>query len=125
MSLNPPTGWTVWSSEADGRLILAYRPDVFDADTFPAACLPTIYLTNGLDTRRPGAGQYHTDQWKVVLYLEPEVEVSSDSYESRDAGLTGAMDLSTRFAGGEIEYREAYQLPREAYLDKLDELTTD
>lgn len=125
MSLNPPTGWTVWSREDDGRLILAYRPDVFDAETYPAACLPTIYLTDGLDKRRPGAGQRHTDQWRVVLYLEPEVKVSADSYENHDAGIAGTIDIATRFAAGEIDYREAYQLPRQTYLDKLDELTRE
>lgn len=41
-----PEGWRVWS-ESDDRLILAYRPDVFDGAGFAAPCLPTLYVTRG------------------------------------------------------------------------------
>jgi len=49
-----PAGWRLWNEEPDGRVILAFRPDVFDADRFDPACLPTIYLSNGSRRRRPG-----------------------------------------------------------------------
>ena len=46
-------GWRVWNAETD-RVILAYRPDVFDGGEFPAACMPTLYVTHGQRNRRPG-----------------------------------------------------------------------
>jgi len=113
--------WTVWS-QTEAKLILAYRPDVFDSEQFPAPCLPTIYLTRGQRTRRPGADRTGED-WYVTLYLEPEVDRTADSYTEREAAVEGAVDIANRFAAGELAYRSLYQLPREAYLDELDELT--
>lgn len=116
-------GWRVWNEESGGRTVLVYRPDVFDADRFPAACLPTIYVTNGSPRQRPGAAQRETDTWHVNLILEPDVEAETNRYDDRSAAVDGACDLAERFAAGEIDYRGAYQVPREAYFDKLDELT--
>lgn len=119
-----PDGWQVWSDEAD-RIVLVYRPDVFDTQAFPAACLPTIYVTHGRRRRRPGADRRArtTDPWYVTLFLEPDVERDADAFESREAALTGALALAERFADGEFAYRELYQVPRDDYLDRLDELT--
>ncbi|WP_143165451.1 DUF5820 family protein [Halobaculum gomorrense] len=116
-------GWRLWTEEPNGRAIVVYRPDVFDADRFPAPCLPTVYLTDGSRRARPGAGQRRTDEWHVTLFLEPEVEGASATFDDRAAALDGVVDVTERFAGGEIDYRGAYQVPREAYLDKLDDLT--
>jgi len=113
--------WTVWN-EAEEELILAYRPDVFDSDAFPAPCLPTIYLTRGRRTRRPGA-QRSGEDWYVTLYLEPEVDRDADSYDDRAAAVEAAVDLANRFAAGDLDYRALYQVPRADYLDELDELT--
>jgi len=113
--------WSVWN-RTETNLILAYRPDVFDSESFPAPCLPTIYLTRGRRTRRPGATRTGED-WYVTLYLEPEVARSPDSYPDRDTAVEGAVTLANRFAAGDIDHRELYQVPREAYLDELDELT--
>lgn len=115
-------GWTVWS---DGRekAVLAYRPDVFDSQAFPAPCLPTIYLSKGRRRRKPGKQTRPDDPWYVTLALEPEVDRDADSYDSREAAEAGANDLAARFASGELDYRSLYQVPREDYLDKLDELT--
>ncbi|NHX37650.1 MULTISPECIES: DUF5820 family protein [Halolamina] len=118
-----PEEWTVWTEQRDGRVILAYCPDVFDADEFPAACLPTIYVTNGSRADRPGAGQYATEQWHATLFAEPEVEIANETRESRAAAVEAAVDVAARFAAGEIDYRGAYQQPRERYLHELDELT--
>ena len=117
-----PAGWRVWNEETDGRVILAYRPDVFNAETFPAACLPTIYITNGSPRRRPGAGSVETDTWQVTLFFEPEIEATTVRYDDRGAAVTGAVETAQSFADGEIDYREAYQVPREDYFEKLDEL---
>ena len=124
MSLDTlPDGWTVWNEEPEGRVILAYRPDVFDADAFPAACLPTIYVTNGSRNARPGAGQFQTDEWHATLFAEPEIELATTERDSRAAAVEAAVDIATRFAEGDVDYRGAYQVPREAYFAELDELT--
>ena len=118
-----PEGWEVWNEEAEGRVILVFRPDVFNEDGFPPECLPTIYLTNGSRRRRPGAGQYATDEWHVVLFLEPEIEAAAETYDDRSAAVAAAVDVATRFVDGDVDYRAAYQVPREAYFERLDDLT--
>ena len=115
-----PAGWQCWHEERD-RVILAYRPDVFDSKAFPAPCLPTIYVTSGSPRRRPGGTD--TNTWQVTLFLEPEIEAVSEQYDDRAAAIDGAIEHAERFAGGEIDYRALYQVPREAYFDRLDELT--
>lgn len=117
-----PSGWRVWNEEPEGRIILAYRPDVFDSEAFPAACLPTIYVTNGSPQRRPGAGSVDTDYWQVKLFLEPEIEATTRRYDDRQTAINGAVDTAQRFAEGRVDYRACYQVPRESYFDKLDEL---
>ncbi|WP_254863281.1 DUF5820 family protein [Halovivax gelatinilyticus] len=120
-------GWEIWTAEDDGRTVYAYRPDVFDGDEYPAPCLPVCYLTPGTQTRRPGQNptdRTTTDDWFVTLYLEPEVYVDDvHRFESRSDAESFARSLLARFADGELDYREAYQIPREHYLDRLDELT--
>ncbi|USZ67894.1 DUF5820 family protein [Halorussus salilacus] len=122
-----PEGWTVWNDEPGGRRILAYRPDVFDTEQFPPACLPTIYVAGGAPNRPPGeteAASGAPDVWRVQFFLEPDVElVSARTHDSREAALDAAGELAREFARGDLDYRGAYQVPREAYLDRLDELT--
>lgn len=126
MSLDSlPAGWQVWNEEPDGRVVLAFRPDVFNSQDFPAPCLPTIYVTNGSPRRRPGAGALETDRWQVKLFLEPDVEADTERYDAREAALAGAVAYAERFVDGEIDYRRLYQVPREAYLDELDERIDD
>lgn len=123
---DPPGGWATWTDEDGGRLILAFRPDVFDAERYPAACLPTIHVSNGPTRRRPGARSRPTDRWHVTLRLEPEVRVGDQTeYDSREAAREAARDLAARFDAGAVDYRDAYQVldGRRAYLDRLDELT--
>lgn len=118
-----PTGWTVWHDDPDGRGILAYRPDVFDAEAYPAPCLPTIYVAEGARTRRPGSARRRADEWRVTLFLEPEIDAGVERYDGREAAVEGAVAVARRFADGEIDYRSLYQVPREEYFDRLDELT--
>ncbi|WP_168927102.1 DUF5820 family protein [Natronorubrum aibiense] len=119
-------GWDVWSHGDDGRLVLAYRPDVFNADDFPAACLPTLYVTHGKRTRRPGTNPTsrtgETD-WYVTLYLEPDVSAENERFSTRDDAVSRALELARAFTDGEIDYRGLYQVPRERYFEQLDELT--
>lgn len=116
-------GWRVWSAEEE-KLVLAYRPDVFDGDAFPPPCLPTIYVTRGRRNRRPGPNRPGPGaSWWVTLFLEPEVDHGGESFPDREAAVEGARDLAARFATGEIDYRDLYQVPRPDYFEKLDELT--
>jgi hypothetical protein len=115
-------GWTVWNDEPR-KIILTYRPEVFNTDAYPAPCLPTIHIRKGRPSRKPGRNTPAPDaSWYVQLYLEPDVSMVDESYDGREAGETGARRLAEQFATGEIEYRALYQVPRERYLDKLDEL---
>lgn len=118
------TGWTVWN-ETTERCVLVYRPDVFDTQEFPAPCLPTMYLTHGRRSRRPGSelDPSADDPWYVTLFLEPEVERDPERFETREEAVSGALDLAERFANGDIDYRGLYQVPREDYFAKLDKLT--
>lgn len=117
-------GWQVWNAE-DTRVILAYRPDVFNGSEFPAPCLPTVYVTRGRRNRRPEGNRNLPPNapWMVTLYLEPEVKRDPDAYDTFSAALEGAEELTRRFADGELDYRGLYQVPRERYFEKLDELT--
>ena len=116
-------GWTVWNAETE-RAILAYRPDVFDGSAFPAPCMPTIYIARGRRSRRPeGNRNLPPDApWLVRLRMEPEIDRKPDAYDTRSDAVQAAIGLTERFADGEIDYRSLYQVPREAYLGKLDEL---
>ncbi len=117
-------GWTVWNDD-DDRAVLAYRPDVFDGTTFPAPCLPTVYVTRGRPNRRPEGNRTLPPNapWVVTLRLEPDVEHESDTHGSRADAIEGAERLTGRFSAGDLDYRSLYQVPREPYLDELDELT--
>lgn len=118
-----PDGWTVWSDEPDGRVVLVYRPDVFDGQAHPAACLPTIYLTNGpRDNRRPRSRMRpaERDTWHVTLTLEPEVtHPGGGSFDDREAAVEAAVELARQFDDGKLDLRGVYQVPREGYLETL------
>lgn len=122
-----PDGWEVWSDEDDGRAVLVFRPDVFDTDSFPPECLPTMYLTNGPKRRRrppSAADRRRRDTWHVTLFLEPEVEhPEAPEFDSRAAAVEGSVDVARQFAEGDLDLRGCYQAPRAAYLDRLAELT--
>lgn len=119
MERSLPHGWQMWHN-SDDRVVLTYRPDVFDGERVPAACLPTIYVTRGRRSRRPGRTRTDRDSWFVTFYLEPEVKQSEGRFESRNAAFDRANQLARRFDAGEIDYREPYQVPRPAYFELLD-----
>ncbi|MFB6270972.1 MAG: DUF5820 family protein [Halobacterium sp.] len=117
-------GWQVWNDD-EGTTILVYRPDVFDGQDFPAECIPTIRVTQRPPSQRKRRAGSDPSGWFVSLRLEPEVRVkdADGSFDTREAAEDGARDLAERFAAGDVDYRGAYQIPREHYLDELDELT--
>lgn len=124
-----PAGWSVWNAEPGGQVILAYRPDIFEGESFPAACLPTLFVSRSSpDQRRRGPPSETGDSdWHVTLYLEPEVRVRDreTTETDRDTALEAARDLAADFSAGEIDVRDAYQVPRDAYLSELERLTGD
>ncbi|MFB6219692.1 MAG: DUF5820 family protein [Halobacteriaceae archaeon] len=119
-----PQGWRVWNEEPAGRAVLVYRPDVFEGESFPAECLPTLYVSCRPPERRRRTDA-PTGEWHVAFYLEPEVRVrSADATAAdRDGAVAAAVETARAFARGDIDPREAYQVPREAYLEKLVALT--
>lgn len=118
-----PDGWEVWSEETT-KAVLVYRPDVFDTAAYPAACLPTIYLSKGQRDRRPGPNEPQPDDdWYVILYLEPDVSYGTETARTRRGAEAVATDLAERFADGDIDPRTCYQVPRDDYLDRLEALT--
>lgn len=119
-----PGGWTVWSATDAGRIVLVFRPDIFDSSSYPAACLPTIYITKGCRSRRrPGVEAETASDWHVTLTLEPEVTGVEQSYSGREEAIAGAVSIATEFVAGDFALRDWYQVPREGYLTKLEELT--
>lgn len=119
-----PDAWTVWNDEPDGRVVFVYRPDVFDTQAFPPECIPTLYVTPGRHSqRRPGPDRSTAAGWVVTLSLEPEVIDTARSFENGTEAISGAIELASAFDAGDHDYRESYQVPRPAYLDRLDELT--
>lgn len=124
-----PEGWTVWNAEPGGQVIIAYRPDVFEGESFPAACLPTLFVSRSSpdQRRRQPPSTAGGSDWHVTLYLEPEVRVRDweTSKTDRAAALEAAREVAAEFSAGEIDVRDAYQVPREAYLSELERLTGD
>lgn len=117
-----PPGWVVWSREDGGRLVLAYRPDVFDGEQYPAECLPTIFLTRAgrRDPRVRGRTQDADRPWLVECRLEPAVTIVEHRVESRAAAIEAARRTADEFTRGQIDYRAAYQEPRPSYFAALD-----
>ncbi|WP_227134406.1 DUF5820 family protein [Halorubellus salinus] len=126
---DPPSGWTVWNVDPDGRAVLAYRPDVFNTTDHPPECLPTLYVSQGRrNHRRPGVDRPEaaTGDWFVRLYFEPDVSLDETMrYPDRDAAIDAAYALAADFHAGDVDPRDVYQVPRPDYFDALDELTGD
>lgn len=120
-----PEGWVVWSDDGDGRAVYAFRPDVFEGQSFPAACLPTIYVSPRPPDQRRRREHRPGRRWHVSLFVEPEVRLRDYEavYETRSEAIGGAVEVAAAFSAGEIEVREAYQVPREEYIAELERLT--
>lgn len=117
-----PAGWSVWDHVPEDRLILAFRPDVFDGSTLPPACLPTIYVREGeRDPRRPGRrpAPGTEGRWTVTLFLEPDVRARLGERDTWEGARSLAVDRAGAFVAGEIAIEELYQLPHEEYLEAI------
>lgn len=120
----PAPGWTIWHEGPDGMAVWTFRPDVFDGQRLPAACLPTLTVKRerhrGPRGRPPGPDEQRA--WTVELRLEPAVVVERDRSEKRDGAVERARELAAAFSADDLDYPAAYQRPREDYLALLDEL---
>ncbi|WP_232685951.1 DUF5820 family protein [Halobacterium zhouii] len=122
-----PESWEVWNEDPGGSTILVYRPDVFDSHQYPAPCLPTIQVAQRPPTQRKRRATTEYDSWHVSLALEPEVRVKDEdaTFDTHGAAVEAAIELAARFDDGDVDYRGAYQVPRDEYLERLDGLTGD
>lgn len=120
-----PDGWRVWNEEDEGRVILVFRPDVFDTQQFPPECMPTLYVSQRPPQERLPRLDAERSDWFVALRLEPEVQVKrvGGRHETRADAVAQALEIAESFETGEIDFRAAYQIPRDAYLDELESLT--
>ena len=120
-----PEGWRVWNEEDEGRVILVFRPDVFDSQQFPPECLPTIYVSQRPPQERLPRLDAERSDWYVALRLESEVQVKTvgSRHERRAGAIQEAVEIARAFEDGEIDFRESYQVPREEYLNALEEHT--
>lgn len=118
MTPSLPAGWTVWHESAD-HVVYAFRPDVFDGSEVPSPCMPTIHATRGRRDRRPG-NERVGEEWHVTLYLEPEVVLADRTAETREGAIEGAVEFAAALVERDLDPREAYQVPRPEYLDRLD-----
>jgi len=127
MTTGPPDGWTVWNEEPGRRLVLAFRPDVFDGTAFPAPCLPTIAVAPGRGPNQRPEQRARSGAWYRACYLEPDVRLreADEVYDAWEAAVEGAHRLAEAFLAGEVDYHAAYAEPRDDYLAKLDELVGD
>jgi len=78
------------------------------------------------DASEDAAADAYRDRLDELLAEHDRVARVRDAdarFDSRSAAVAGAVDLAERFAEGDVDYRAAYQVPREAYLDGLDDLT--
>lgn len=119
-----PDGWVVWNDEPEGRAVYVFRPEIFDSQAFPPACLPTLTVSPSSPDRPAGEG-IGEGSWYVTLYLEPDVRLREldRRFDSREGAISGARELASDFVSGAIDFRSYYQVPREEYLDELESLT--
>lgn len=118
-------GWEIWNNEPHGRIILVFRPDIFNTTDYPPACLPTITIGPGTRPNAPPDHRQASNAWHVVLYLEPRVRITTKdtSVPTRPEAIDYALSLSHEFTNGNIDFDDAYIEPRPEYLTKLNQLT--
>lgn len=122
-----PTGWVVWNEDADGTLIWAFRPDIFDGSTLSPACLPTITVKRRRvrGPRGRPAGPNEQTPWCAEFRLEPDVVVERTEQSDRSEAVRRATELAEAFSRGEINAGDAYDIPRNKYLTVLEEVLSD
>ncbi len=121
---DPPPGWEIWHDRPDGPLVLTYRPDVFDTQAFPAACLPTVTVkperTRG-HRGRPGDPD-RADRWVAELMLEPDVQLARRHAPDRADACEAGHALAQAFVDGAFDLAAAYADPPMPYLERLESL---
>jgi len=111
-----PDGWVVWS-EDDG-LVVCYKPDIFDGDQYPRACLPLITVTKA--DRGTVSGR---EGWRVTFHVEADVPAHSlrKAVVGYDEAIEYAVEIATKFNAGEYDPAEFYAEGdvREEYVARL------
>ncbi len=98
-----PDGWVVWSEE-DG-VVICYRPEVFDGDSYPRPCLPALTVSEA-DVGTVG-GQ---EGWRVTFYVEADVPARNleSVFVDYDEALDYVVDVARRFVDGDLDLRGFY-----------------
>lgn len=110
----------VWSEE-DG-LVVCYRPDVFDGESYPRPCLPTMTVSEA-DVGTVGG----REGWRVTFYLEADVPAREleSVFVDYDEAVDYVVDVAGRFVEAELDLRGFYADGdvRDTYVEKLDSMT--
>lgn len=119
-----PRGWTTWHGGVDDILVLTFRPDIFDGSAYPAPCLPTLAVKPERSRGRRGRPRSSRSggTWCAELTIEPNVTLGRRTAPDRATAIDRGIELAEQFVCGSIDLREAYPEPREAYLEKVEEL---
>lgn len=116
-----PDGWVRWTGPDEPGAVLVFRPDIFDGDRFPPACIPTISVAPG-GTQRPGPQPGVRGGWTVTVTLEPLVVLARHRQPTEADAVETAIIEARAFTAGEVDLRAAYVDPREEYLAELESL---
>lgn len=115
-----PEGWVVWS-EDDG-LVVCYKPDVFDGDQYPRACLPLITVTKA--DRGTVGGR---EGWRVTFHVEADVPAYSlrKVVTGYDEAIEYVIEIAMKFNEGVYDPADFYAEGdvREDYVARLREET--
>jgi len=98
-----PEGWVVWS-EDDG-LVVCYKPELFDGEEYPRACLPLITVTKA--DRGTIGGR---EGWRVTFHIEADVPAHSlrKTVTGYDEAIEYVVETAKKFNAGEYDPAEFY-----------------
>lgn len=117
-----PEGWVLWSDE-DG-LVVCYRPDVFDGESYPRPCLPTMTVSEA-DVGTVGG----REGWRVTFYVEADVPARGleSVFVDYDEAIDYVVETGQRFVEGDLDLRGFYADGdvREEYVQRLENMTSD
>ena len=125
MSESVPDGWDTWHTDPGGISVWVFRPDVFDGDAFPPACIPTLTIKPARERGPRGRPGQSASEWWSELRLEPDVLLERRTAGTREQAMTLAIQRATAFTDGDIAFRTAYADPPVDYLDRLESIIDD
>ena len=103
-------------------MVVCYKPDVFDGDQYPRACLPLITVTKA--DRGTVGGR---EGWRVTFHVEADVPAYSlrKVVTGYDEAIEYVIEIATKFNEGVYDPAEFYAEgdAREDYVARLREET--